>query len=937
MGLSEPARAVWSKSADGDGRWLPLWQHMDDALHVATRLFDEWLPSNVSGLLADEFGGDVAAARAAVGFLAGAHDLGKATPAFAVQHDFLANRMGDYGLYMPTNKHDPERRSVPHALASHQLLIRWLEERGWPRKRARAWGVILGGHHGVPPDDVQEQITPQTNPSLYGTRLWKQVQDELVQWIAERSGAGERLYRWAEHSLSQRFQVLASGLVIVSDWIASNQDLFDYYAASLPPVTEHSERVAAALRGLRLPKPWQVRQPPESTVELFGSRFDLPKGATPRPVQHAVLDVCRQTREPGMVVIEAPMGEGKTEAALAAAEVLAAGSGAGGLHVALPTQATADAMFDRVVAWLDALGAQDQPVGGAITLSHGKARFNRLFRGMVRAGRLPDVGRDEHGDRAHAVVAHAWLSGRKKNQLANFAVGTIDQLLFAGLRSRHLMLRHLGLAGKVVLLDEIHAYDAYMNSYLATVLTWLGAYRVPVVALSATLPEQRRRELLEAYQAGRCGEADAGTGDASEQGTGSTPYPLITWTDGPRVEVRTVEASGRRTSMWVDWLDDEPDTLTTTLREELADGGCALVVRNTVARVLDSAAHLESAFPGEVIVAHSRFIIADRMVNDRELLDRFGPPGRARRRPERCIVVASQVVEQSLDVDFDLLVTDLAPIDLVLQRMGRSHRHQRGQGQDGRPPKLRTARTYITGADFEQSPPELEPGAERYVYHRYTLLRAAAVLRERFGATIELPGDIASLVQRAYGTEPLGPQEWQPAIDEAAQALRASTERREEKARRFQIETPGKPGKAIAGWLSAHAGEADEESAGRGQVRDGAPSLEAILVLSGADGVWRTPQWLEGDQAGLDVPRDEVPPEELAEVMTRCAIRLPLAFSNEKTEDELWEVTPEIWENSPLIYRMPVLVLSGDGTGRIGGRDVRYTRERGLEVVSDDG
>ncbi len=931
--LSEAARSVWAKSTDQRGGWLPLWQHMDDAADVASALLDRWLPRSVVRLFAEEFGGDTVQARAAAAFLAGVHDLGKATPAFAIQDVLLAQRMSQHNLYVPPNKSDLRDRSLAHhSVAGHHLLMRWLMARGWSKATARTWGVVLGGHHGVPPDAESEHAAhPRHVRELYGDGAWETVQVELAERMADRVGATRWLGSWRDVKLSAQFQVLATAVVIVSDWIASNNELLPFYREQLPQVADSSERVREALNKLRLPTPWQPTPAGGDVADLFAARFDLPDGARPYPVQEAVCEVARAMPEPGLLIVEAPMGEGKTEAALAATEIAAGRWGFGGVFVALPTQATSDAMFHRVVRWLDAMGSDDQQIGGAITLSHGKARFNRLFQGLVRAGRLREIGCDEHEDQ-HAVVPHSWLSGRKKAQLANFTVGTIDQLLFMALKSRHVMLRHLGLAGKVVVLDEIHAYDAFMNSYLTKVLTWLGAYQVPVIALSATLPSDRRRALVEAYQRGRektCGDLAQLDGDIG--------YPALTWTEDSTARTRVAKASSRRTSVEVDSLDDDLDTLTSVLQDALSDGGTALVVRNTVRRVLAAAARLEREFPGEVTVAHSRFVTADRMRKDNELLDMFGPPRRAIRRPYRHVVVASQVVEQSLDVDFDILVTDLAPIDLVLQRMGRLHRHERGMDQIERPPKVRAARAFITGVDFEQHPPRLEQATERYVYGTHFLLRAAAVLRERFGKTVELPGDIAPLVQQAYGPDDIGPAEWREAMAAARQTWNERTAAREERASHFQIDAPTKPGKAIIGWLSAHAGEADEDTAeGQGQVRDGAPSLEVLLVYEDTSGQWHTPMWLDDGRGGLPIPREEVPSDELAEVMAACALRLPLTFSNAGAEEELWHATPPAWEESRLIYRLPVLVVDGDGNGQINNRRLSYTVERGLEVFDSD-
>lgn len=937
MGLSDAARSVWAKSVDGEGGWLPLWQHMDDSADVAGRLFDNWLARNIVRLLSVDFDGDTARTRRVLVFLAGAHDIGKATPAFAVQHPALAQRMRERGLYMPPSKAAlPDRVLAHHSVAGHHLLIAWLMQRGWARSVARTWGVVLGGHHGVPPDAESEKLAnPSELPDLYGKGRWEDVQRELLERVAARSALTQVPDSLREVRLSARFQVLATAIVILADWIASNQDLFGFHHGDLPPVTENPERVRRALAELRLPRPWSPAVPKNAPADVLARRFRLPQGATPRPIQEAVHEVALDMASPGILLVEAPMGEGKTEAALVVAEIAAARWGAGGVLVALPTQATSDAMFQRVTNWLDLLDADDQHVSGSIVLGHGKARFNRLFQGMVRAGRLAEIGRDDASTR-HEVVAHSWLSGRKKALLANFAVVTIDQLLFAGLRSRHLMLRHLALAGKVVVIDEVHAYDAYMNSYLTTVLSWLGAYRVPVVALSATLPSNQRRALVAAYARGE--HADDPPDVTSLDG--DIGYPVVTWTEDTSVRTRVVPASGRHTTVRIDTLghgDDDLDELVALLGDLLREGGNALIVRNTVRRVLDTAQRLAHAFPGEVSTVHSRFVVADRVRKDTELLDRFGPPDRAVRRPTRHIVVASQVVEQSLDVDFDVLVTDLAPIDLVLQRLGRLHRHQRGERQQQRPGGVRAARAFIAGVDFTGPVPEFDRAAEKYVYDSYSLLRAAAVVHERRGGTITLPTDIAPLVQRAYGESTIGPDSWRDAMTAADNKRRERVDRREDKARTFQLSAPTKPGKSIVGWLSRGVGEADDEAEGQGQVRDGAPSLEVLLVCRDGSGRWHTPSWLGDGRGGLRVPHDAKPADSLAEVMAACALRLPLTFSNADAEEELWQATPAAWEESPLIYRQPVLVVDEHGWGRVQDRPVRYTPEQGLEVFDPAG
>jgi CRISPR-associated endonuclease/helicase Cas3 len=264
--------------------------------------------------------------------------------------------------------------------------------------------------------------------------------------------------------------------------------------------------------------------------------------------------------------------------------------------------------------------------------------------------------------------------------------------------------------------------------------------------------------------------------------------------------------------------------------------------------------------------------------------------------------------------------------------MGRLHRHARGTGQSDRPPKLRSARTYIAGADFAQQPPSLERGASRYIYGAYPLLCAAAVLAPKFGSEVRLPDDIPLLVDQAYRRAVEVPQAWRAGLTDARRRWLEDTERRTANAKNYQISEPTPAGRAILGWVSGSVGEADDESQGQGQVRDGAPSLEAILVKGSDSGDWFTPAWLPDGQAGLAVPRDHTPSDDLAYILASCALRLPLEFSDAKSERALWSGTPEPWVHSKLIYRLPAVVVGDDGAGAINDRRIRYTPQRGLEV-----
>ncbi|MFI6646326.1 CRISPR-associated helicase Cas3' [Streptomyces sp. NPDC050529] len=962
--LTGPVRAVWAKHDwDSDG-WLPLWRHMEDSAAVAGLLWDTWLPASVRELVGSALPDGQRDGRRLAVWLAGVHDIGKATPAFACQVDPLADRMRDQGLAMRSAKAiGPDRRLAPHALAGQVLLGEWLQKRhGWTVKQTGQVTVVVGGHHGVPPEHGQIAALYKHGHLLRtpgpGERVWRRVQGELLDACADEYGVRDRLAVWGSVRLPQTVQVLLTSLVIVADWIASNADLFPYFPQDAARSSE--DRVAAAWRGLDLPAPWQPAEPAEDAQQLIASRFGLPEGAKARPVQEAAVELARSMGEPGLMVIEAPMGEGKTEAALAVAEIFAARSGAGGVFFALPTMATGNAMFPRLLEWIRRLPSA-QGAEQTVLLAHSKSALNEDFAELMRdSGQriaavdldAPDAPRWRPSDTTHAapaeLVAHAWLRGRKKAMLASFVAGTIDQLLFAGLKSRHLAMRHLAAAGKVVVIDEAHAYDTYMSVYLDRVLAWLGAYRVPVVVLSATLPAGRRRELVEAY-AGRDG---GGAEAAFDAVGGATAYPLLSAVGhgGPPV-MRQPEASGRGTDVVLERIDDGIDLLVGRLADELDGGGCALVVRNTVKRVLETAKALRDRFGDKhVTVAHSCFIDVDRAAKDADLLKRFGPPGTARGRPAGPhIVVASQVAEQSLDVDFDLLVTDLCPVDLLLQRMGRLHRHARGEAQRDRPERLRRARCLVTGVDWEAEVPMPVRGSVA-VYGAHALLRSAAALLPHFeqeqagSRPVRLPDDISPLVQAAYADGPDGPAGWSDVMTEARARYERHRADQAERAAVFRLGKVGAAGRPLFGWVAAGVGDADDTRAGRAQVRDSRESLEVVVVQRRADGSLATVPWLAPDRhgnplAGLDLPRDQPPPARAARAAASCGLRLPIQFSYADVMDraiaELEELYVPAWQvkESHWLSGQLILALDEDCQTHLAGFSLSYSESDGLEVT----
>ncbi|WP_309064926.1 CRISPR-associated helicase Cas3' [Microbacterium sp.] len=940
-GLSPAALWAWAKS-DADPvtgeiiGWLPVHQHLADTAAVAGLLWDRWLSPAVRHIISADLGSEPAARSLAV-WLAGQHDVGKISPAFAIQVRQLTHPMRDAGLsFSGTIEGTPERQVARHEIVSHLAVSQWLEMRhGFERMQAAKLGSVLAAHHGRPPGPLAIHLTA-SDTRLHGTGLWAETRFEMIESIT--SELGSHIEAWRTASLSQPVLVLLSAIVIVADWIASSER-FPLVDLREQPRESAEQRAVRAWDDLDLPAPWTARPPEDDTV-LFRDRFGI--DGDPRPVQREMMRLAREVPSPTLMILEADTGIGKTEAALAAAEILAARFERSGVFLGLPTQATADGMFARLLRWAEHLDLE-APVN--VFLAHGKSALNEQNarkRQDARFRAIGDPGRRSSDD--ELVRAHEWLADAKRGPLSSLVVGTIDQALSGALRTRHVALRHLALAGKVVVLDEVHAYDAYMSQYLERILHWLGSYEVPVIMLSATLPAERRKAFVAAYESGRPkAQAGARLGRAErraarEEGraplasdplpslTGDIGYPSIVISrPGNAPEIVMPGATGRARSSRIERITDDDATLCSLLAEALHEGGCAVVIRNTVARAQHTASSLRHVFgPDNVTVAHSRFLGLDRAARDRWLLARFGPNGD---RPQMHIVVATQVVEQSLDLDFDLLVTDIAPIDLLIQRAGRLHRHARS----GRPERVKTPRLVIAGTQWNESPPETYRG-NTMVYDRAVLLRTFAVLDGR--AQITLPDDTPSLVQAVYSDTPLGL--WDEVIESARIRSAEAAARSRAKATTFLLdEVFREPRANLINWIRYDAGDPDRDPLAQGAVRDTDETLEVLVLQQATDGRLQTPSWLGDGKGGIPIPTEVRPDHRLTTVMLGCSLRLPAAVCRGALIDRHIRTLEDrypapAWHGSHALRGELVLVLDAGGGAVLDPFDLQYTAEDGL-------
>lgn len=828
--------ALWAKKKEKDGifYWLSLKRHLEDTREVMGLLWEHWLSEGQRIYIADSMMIEEDEAKFLVMFIGAIHDIGKATPAFQIQRGFqnsedldllLMEKLEREGFSGIKDLELTDRGKTPHAYAGEVICRLAGINRGI--------ASIIGAHHGVP---MKENYSLTSYVEAYTANFyqeekedspiykkWKATQEELLSWALEICG-----YKNVEDlpRCPKPTQLLLSGLLIMADWIASNEEYFPLF--SLQNEVDHeledatvnqedrkkeetqiSERVESAWLKWTQNQTWEATQFFDAK-QAYQNSFHF----MPRDFQEKVFTEIAGAEDIGLVILEAPMGCGKTEAALMTAEQLAGKQQCAGVFFGLPTQASSNGIFPRVESWVDSLGQENQEKL-SLRLSHGKAALNEEFQSLSRNC---SEGIDLDGEKTKYVYVNEWFSGRKKAMLDDFIVGTVDHLLLMALKQKHLMLRHLGFSKKVVIIDEVHAYDAYMGQYLYMVLQWLGAYKVPTIILSATLPIERRKDLMKYYLKGRgIKEKDIGNFDFLK----AESYPLLTFSKGSEVESFSDFQEEKEKKVTLYQLDEE--NLVDTVKSLGKNGAVIGIIVNTVGRAQRITKDLLEAFPEEEVhLLHSRFIDTDRIKKEEELLKKIGKNAE---RPKCFIVVGTQVIEQSLDIDFDLMISDLCPVDLLIQRIGRLHRHK-----IERPKEHSEAKLYLMGIsesfDFEKG--------SRRVYGDYLLIKTQYAL----GNSISIPKDISPLVQEVYGDkDPSLAPDLLKKYEESKKKQKEILDKQKRKAEGFRLD---KPKLECSDEISLNGlldnTYIDSEELCQAKVRDIGSSIEVIAVKKNGAG-----------------------------------------------------------------------------------------------------
>jgi CRISPR-associated endonuclease/helicase Cas3 len=897
--LSDDFLRLWAKGGPTrpDDPYHPLICHLVDVARVAERLWDECIPTSAQEWFAEQLGLDRASTAPWAAFFAASHDVGKASPAFLERHRFL--------------------RPVPHGTVSTVILRERLAAEPFVigSEVAERLATVIGGHHGMFPSPAEIGRAGDERQQV-GRGDWKSRQAWLLAEIRRLTGVEQAP---PPSRLTNAGALWLAGFISVADWIGSNSEFFPYAAPDgrVPPefsVDGYAETARGFAERSLVALGWNA-WPRETESRPFGALFPL----APNDLQEKSITMADGLERPALVIVEAPMGEGKTEAALYVADRGNAALGMRGHYVALPTQATSNQMFSRVCGFLQNR-YPDEVVNAQ--LLHGRASLLSDFAALTTTeasflGAL-DIPEDQNRgfDGAQpGVVAASWFTARKRGLLAPFGVGTVDQALLAVLQTRHFFVRLLGLAGKTVVFDEVHAYDTYMSVLLERLLGWLAALGCSVVLLSATLPKARRDSLLRAYSEVTAGDPYGGSESAAA-------YPTLTWRSGGAGGALELAVSPRsRKQVALRWMtpSGEPPSgeLGARLTTALRDGGCAAVICNTVRGAQQTYQTLKAHFlPEELSLFHARFLFEDRAERERDTLRRFGKPGEGVDRPHRAVLVATQVIEQSLDLDFDLMVTELAPVDLVLQRSGRLHRHPR----EDRPRGLREPVMWILGPEERDGLPRFAGGVT-YVYDEHVLLRSWLVLRNR--TAIAVPEDVSALIEAVYDddlacpvTEPARlPEQWEETRKQLARK-RADHERKAKDVLIFPTDIPEEEFLARSN-LQLEEDDPEIHETLQALTRLGEKSVTAICL---------TP----------DEMADLQPRADNAGSRAKALLQRSVGLSDRRIVHELATMpAPSSWKRTALLRHCRLVELDASGEAPIGKWRLRIDPELGAMVVGD--
>ena len=634
-------------------------------------------------------------------YIASLHDIGKAHPEFQkkgvdLPQVEILNTMGVLNSIGST--------SFRHEIYTKKVMKRiWKNTDFEQNDILEALLSILALHH-----QGKRGETVDIFPS--NLEFWTSRQNELESILREVFLPDENFIKGCDHI--DAFSMEAMSIIILADWLASGEHFEQLQYTDLRQYAELSERIAhQVVKSCGLEN---VNEKP-SFVDFHHMWPEIPTDSM-RPLQVKIDQL--DFEKSALCLIEAPMGEGKTEAALFAATKIMKLSNKNGLYIALPTSATSNQMYDRVET---------------LFRKHNIPKSRLLH----SAAWLRDDQSEQYEVQSEDQQNFAeWLAPLRRGLLSQNAVGTIDQVMSSVLLLKYSVLRLLGLTNKVLILDEIHAYDAYMSTIIERLLEWCRALDIPVIMMSATLPETKKESFFRVYDANLTEKAEVA-------------YPLVTTiSQNGSLELHPIEKSYMNLTYYYHLVTSlgDSEAISDLAIAKILYGGCVCVLLNTVKSAQDVYKKVKSKIQSDtqVYLFHARFPAGKRVIIEENCVELFGK--NIEKRPKKAILVCTQVVEQSLDVDFDAMITEIAPIDLLLQRSGRVHRHTRE-----RPKLLEEANVYVL------TPKNSDFGSTELIYHKLLLLRTQKYLK--FHDSVAIPNEVRHAINEVY-TNTIKPEEF---------------------------------------------------------------------------------------------------------------------------------------------------------------------------------
>jgi len=587
------------------------------------------------------------------------HDLGKFTRAFQNLATDLSDKLVSY---FPQCIYDIRHDSLGYGLWQKILSPRLKEILPAEyQPLLSTWLEIVFGHHGQPPNkgratqNIRSYLLDEDEQAAES--FCTEVVDHWMPDLAPLLNIKRDDFRQVSWQLA--------GIAVLADWLGSNQNVFSYHTEPMPLKNYWQEiSLPAAKEALKLA---DIHSNAIAPFQDISQQFDFITQPTPLQQYAQTLNI---TDGPQLFLLEDVTGAGKTEAAMVLVHRLMAQGLASGVYVGLPTMATANAMYERMTNSYHCLYQSD--FTPSLVLAHGASKLSDAFQETIQLTNQPADKPYQKDDQTASAYCNQWLAdNRKKALLADVGVGTIDQALLGVVPARHQSLRLLGLTSKVLVVDEVHAFDPYMRQLLAHLLRAHASQGGSAILLSATLPYRMRSELTTAFA--------KGLGVESAKPEQRHAYPLVTQLNATKLTETAIETRNEvKRKVVVQWLSEEMEVMQ-KIQTVIQQGQCVCWIRNTVrdARyAYELLAQQDWVSLDKLSLFHSRFAMVDRQLIEQNVLKRFGKNSREDNRRGQ-ILIATQVVEQSLDLDFDVMVSDLAPIDLLIQRAGRLQRHVR--------------------------------------------------------------------------------------------------------------------------------------------------------------------------------------------------------------------------------------------------------------------